>query len=1061
MRPVKLTMKAFGSYAGENTVDFASLSGGLYLIVGKTGAGKTTIFDAISFALFGRPSGSERTAEMLHSDFVPLSEDTVVCLDFTHQGRAYQVERRLHFPKKRGGKGYGDASVSAVMTGPEQEAVEGATRVTERCEELLGLNSEQFRRIVMLAQGEFREFLRAGSDKKNEILGRLFDNTEYVRFQNLLAAVYKSLEQRRQGYSAEIDYAMHNLFKMPDGIGEQEAEGFIPGHPQLADNIQALVDREEYRLGEMEAENDDRTRQLEQLTRIAGAAETDNALLEELAAKSAYLKELEGQADAFAARQDSYIAAEKVLHRIAPRANDYRRAEAARKQTQRDMEDQESRLTQYEEALVKAQADVVADEPKQQQADGLAADAARLEQALPGYGEAETREAALNSTSRLLDDIRESMHRQEAQKEALDRELSALQEELDRLEGCEAEEVRLKGERDTARQRLDAVIAPGDGVAAQVAAIASEAAVLDADTEALRDLTRAAGEASDSYNDLYQAFIAGQAGLIAMDMETELAQTGKTVCPVCNTPFHRGDGHRFALPARQVPRKDEVDTAKRKAETAEDRRHKKQADMERRRDLLAQRKQIAAAQMQKLEPECAGWETLTAPGWLDAVCGRLRRELAAKDKAFGEAQARCSRKQTLRNAEQDKSAEQERLETALSEGKTQCEDLARQLHGLSSALEEIKKKLPFPTEREARSKLEDIRRERDALQAEITAHETARKKAKEERDLAQGRLQTLREALPELQRAEDDAKALLDRALAENGFAGLAACREAIACIGDMDREQWLRQEQKALDDYGRELDNTRRRIDELAAQTAGKTHIDLDGLQARLREAKDAQTVAADALMNQSLLLDGHRTVLKKVSAAQSALAGSDRAFRRISRLAELAVGTNSEGGKLSFDRYVMGAIFREVLEMANRRLNIMTGGRFELIHSVDAGRKNAAAGLEIEVLDVTVGKQRASGSISGGEGFMVSLALALGLSDVVQNHAGGQKLDTLFIDEGFGTLDDGKLDNVISVLQQLTEGNRLVGIISHVDKLEESIPQKLRVTSGEHGSSLTLELS
>ena len=174
-----------------------------------------------------------------------------------------------------------------------------------------------------------------------------------------------------------------------------------------------------------------------------------------------------------------------------------------------------------------------------------------------------------------------------------------------------------------------------------------------------------------------------------------------------------------------------------------------------------------------------------------------------------------------------------------------------------------------------------------------------------------------------------------------------------------------------------------------------------------------------------------------------------------------ELRFFPTVEGGKLSFDRYVMGAIFKEVVMMANMRLDTMTGGRFQLIHMTETKNKNTVAGLDIEVLDIITGKQRPSGSISGGEGFMVSLALALGLSDVVQNHAGGKKLDTLFIDEGFGTLDDGKLDNVISVLQQLTEGSRLVGIISHVDKLEESIPQKLRVTTGEHGSTLKLELS
>ena len=159
-----------------------------------------------------------------------------------------------------------------------------------------------------------------------------------------------------------------------------------------------------------------------------------------------------------------------------------------------------------------------------------------------------------------------------------------------------------------------------------------------------------------------------------------------------------------------------------------------------------------------------------------------------------------------------------------------------------------------------------------------------------------------------------------------------------------------------------------------------------------------------------------------------------------------------------LSFDRYVMGYVFREILEMANQRLDIISGGRYELIHEVNARRDNAIAGLEISVLDMATGKSRPSSSLSGGESFFVSLALALGLSDVVQNHAGGTQLDALFIDEGFGSLDNGTLDMALEALNQLTAGKCLVGIISHVGKLEENIPQKIRVKNSEQGSSLEI---
>ena len=170
--------------------------------------------------------------------------------------------------------------------------------------------------------------------------------------------------------------------------------------------------------------------------------------------------------------------------------------------------------------------------------------------------------------------------------------------------------------------------------------------------------------------------------------------------------------------------------------------------------------------------------------------------------------------------------------------------------------------------------------------------------------------------------------------------------------------------------------------------------------------------------------------------------------------------MGSIGEGGKLSFDRYVMGAVFREILEMANRRIDIMSGGRYELIHKQETDRKNAKAGLEIEVRDTATDRNRPSSLLSGGEGFYASLSLALGLSDVVQMHAGGRKLDALFIDEGFGTLSPDVLDKALEVLGQLSAGDRLIGIISHVDKLDESIPQKLRVYCDETGSHVNPEL-
>ncbi len=1056
MKPIRLTMKAFGSYAEETVVDFESFTGGLYLIVGKTGAGKTTIFDAISFALFGVPSGSERNVDMLHSDFVEKSEDTVVTLSFLHQGREYCVERSIHFAKKRGGLGYGEGKVSATMTW-EQEAIEGASNVTTRCADLLGLTADQFRRIVMLAQGEFREFLKAGSDKKNEILGKLFDNSEYVRFQTLLSSASGKLSDQRKAYEAEIETVLRTL-RLPE---DEVSADYLAGNPYLLENLRALTTSDEQRLAQLQQESGERGQLVEALTRREGAAETDNALLEELEKKRALFGELEGRKEQIEVQAGEYAAAEQALHLVKPCADDLDRAEAAWQQTSYDIETKTTLLTEQQAALTKAQAAVEADGEKRAQLEALTAEATNLTATLPRYDEMDKLTGHLASAKKELSEAQSRAEELEEQRKTLADELAAVRVEIKALEGSDAETVRLERERDAAEERVLAVTEPKNGIAARTEAIQLEETEISTEIENLHKLTLKASAAEELYHTLYQSFLNGQAGLIAGEMERELAEIGRTVCPVCKSVFCRGDSHQFALPAERIPSKSEVDQAETAAKKTEQNRQKKKSSVETRQELLAQKKQSAVEAARKIDPGCDSWDVLSAQGYLPGLRDRLNSAFAEANESYLAAKKRSDRRKALLEQEPGKQSALEESGKNCEVVHGQIETLNLRIHGEERAINQLREELTYLNKSEAQERLNVLTEQKDALQMEIAAHEQVRSAAKEAVDGTEGGLRILQDKLPMQERAVADARTKLTKRLEEAGFCDLVAVAVALEPIGQNDGERWLTTRKQALDDYAYQLESTRSRIAELEKQTSGKKRIDLEALKAELLDAKNAQTAAANAVTEQRTICEGHKAVLRQVSAAKDSLAGTDRASKRISRLAMLAVGTNSEGGKLSFDRYVMGARFREVLDMANRRLDIMTGGRFELIHSVDAGRKNAVAGLEIEVLDRETGKQRSSSSVSGGEGFMVSLALALGLSDVVQYHAGGQKLDTLFIDEGFGTLDDGKLDNVITVLQQLTEGNRLVGVISHVDKLEESIPQKLRVSSGPHGSSLVLELS
>ena len=1058
MRPTLLKMKAFGCYARETTVNFEEFTSGLYLIVGKTGAGKTTIFDAISFALFGRPSGSERQTSMLHSDFVPKSEDTVVTLDFTHQGRSYHVERGLHFKKTRATGQYDNMDVFAEMTGEGQSPISGAKNVTARCEEMLGLNAEQFRRIVMLAQGEFREFLRSGSDKKNEILGRLFDNTEYVRYQTLLDSVRKKLDDQRRQKNAAIASVMENHFKLPEEERERQSD-YLPGHPRLAENLGALVEREEERLRRLGEELKKQRQEKDGLVRREGAVETDNALLHELEEKRAHLAELEAQKTLFQTREREYQAAAKALRRVEPRKREWVRASDSLNRALAELDQQRKRLKEQERVCQEAERLVRGDSDKKIRSETLSDERKKMQGFLSRYDELTGKRETRDKAQRQESEIRRKMEEKEGEFSRLTDSIAALRQELKTLERCEAEVARLEGEKREAERRSEAVSAPEKGLAAQTEGILREEKGLEDEKEKLIELTNKALEAEREYHSLYQAFLGGQAGLIAAEMEKELSESGETVCPVCSTRFRRGEAHCFALPAEHVPDQKAVDEAEKRFHSADQARRDKENKINTNRDLLGQRKEAVLDQMRKLEPACADWAVLTGPGWLEVLCRRLAAEQAEKEAAYGAARENCRRRERLLEEEQKEDENLSELNGQLKESEKALGELKSTLSGLESAIDMLERDLPFPEKQQAEEKITALENEKKALDDEIAEHEKALNEAAGERDRLSGGLKTRQDAMPELRKDAADAEARFRQAMDEEGFAHEAAEEAALAPVRG-DGEQWLQTEQKALGEYGSDRETTMTRIGELETLTDGKNLVDLTELQKRLEEAGEREQEAESRFTALDKLLEGHRDVLAQVSKAADYLKRTDRAYKRIDRLASMAVGASGEGGKLSFDRYVMAAVFREVLALANYRLSIMTGGRFELIHNWDAARRNSVGGLEIDVMDLFSGGQRPSGSISGGEGFMVSLALALGLSDVVQNHAGGQKLDTLFIDEGFGTLDDGKLENVITVLKQLTEGNRLVGVISHVDKVEESIPHKLRVTSTDKGSTLVTEL-
>lgn len=1046
MKPLELKLKAFGSYV-EETVRFEDMKHGLYLVTGDTGSGKTTLFDAIMFALYGKASGTDRdSAEMLHSDYVELSDDTVVTLRFLQGGRECTVTRSIHFTKKRGGS-YGDPKVDAELIEPDRPALKGAKKVTGRVEALLGLNAEQFRKIIMLAQGEFKEFLKADSDRKGEILGKLFDSSPYQWFQKLLCGARDALKARRDGHRAELETQLRSVFRLPEGA---DPLLYAPEHPALPDNLRALIDGESTRLKALTEALEKAGTVVGNLYHLKGSAKVSNDLLDELKASQDHLAGLEAQREAYARRREVAERAERSLRGAMPAIGDFERAEADLKKTEDDIAKLNADIAAQRRALGEAQARVDADAPDRERLSGLNVRLENLKSQLPDYDKLE--KDLQDHASALADASKAEAAEKQAREEQTQAEqaLDALRKSLEAQEGIDARTVEAESRADQAGKRLEALKC----LRQAVTDLLKQEKALEGEKRILAEQTQKAMKAHDLYDALYRRFIEGQAGLLAEALREQVNREGHAVCSVCGAAIQRADLARLAPLDAETPAKSAVDRARADHDKQEKARGEQDKVVNGLEEALKAGRQNAVDRAQPLIEGCDSWDRLCAPGTLDAAIAEARIEKEAADEAHADCKEQRDRRDADKARQPGLEAELRECGRKLEENRNLAEQHRRSASALEAKIDESRKHLEYADRAEAEIAQNKLTAERDALDAQLKDHQTALEQAQGRVDTSEGSMRVLQKTKGEQATRRDEARDAQSQALEQAGFPDPAAARAALEPIGSGDPEAWLKAEQRAQADYNNDIQNTGKRVRELTGQTQGLQRVDLEALQAQIDGAEAAQREAAAQQNACDSLLKNHREVREKAEAALRSLAASEAAWQRIDRLAAMAMGVSGADGKVSFERYALQTAFNEILDMANQRLTQMSGGRYELVLKPGANRANARAGLDLEVLDYVTGQRRPSGSLSGGESFFTSLSLALGLSDAVQSHAGGRQMDALFIDEGFGTLSEGYLDKALEVLNQLTEGSRLVGVISHVSKLDESIPQKLRVTVGERGS-------
>ena len=1085
MRPHNLTISAFGPYAGEVSVDFERLGGkGLYLICGDTGAGKTTIFDAISFALYGTPSGSDRTARSLRSDFAAAGTETFVELEFEHRGERYVIRRNPEYerPKKRG-TGMATQMADATLWHGDEAPVTGTRAVDKRIDELLGIDRNQFSQIVMIAQGDFRRLLKADTKERSAIMRKLFGTAAYLDFQNALSERGRKLEERSKATRERL-LALVPTIRVTGEGREGRLRALADSEAPSADDALALLaeqgEQDDARLGHLDDELAGRATQIERLSALADRASQlarQRGLLEAAREGLARARAAVGPAQRRAEEQEGRADERKeladraaVMDQELSRFSELDAAEKAEREAGAALSDARQGAASARAALERAEAALT---EARAQASGLSEAPAALARAEAGHAEAAR---ALGEAKDALEAVRELERRQEALP-ALRSSTADAQARLDGLEGASrelaAEFERLRVERDglkdapASRQRASAAL---DDVSRQI----------DETREAYRDVTdrerlandagtkleaaeRSYGERSgqleaarSAHAAKQRAFLDGQAGVLAQGLAPGAP------CPVCGSLEHPHP----ASAEGDVPTQEQVDAAAAVLERAT-------AAATKASEAVA----TARAKAESCEAELAqarerhgGSEDLLARGReLAQALERAKAKLAAEDervRRLGDAEG------LIESASQRSSALASDIEAArkardaarekLSVSEAQCREYAASLSETDAGAARAKVEGAQRGLADAERALEAARRDARGLEdakALVSRLEGERPSLVARRDEA-----TSAEAAAHSSQAEAEATVRTIRDGLTHASAGALRAEQARVArqIEAIDEEK--RAADGALASAQDEVTRLTERVSAAESQVKRLGEggdVDEREVAASLSDARDARaaiegertTVAARAESNARLAAQ-----LEELGASSRDVAAR---YAEVDALARTASGRLTGKQRLSFETYLQARWFDRVLAAANRRLVTMTENRYELVRhrGVRSGGGAAQTGLDLDVLDSFTGKPRDASSLSGGESFKASLALALGLSDVVQAHAGGIELDTMFVDEGFGSLDQESLALTVRVLTGAENSNKLVGIISHVDELRSSIDRKIVVERGRSGSTLRIE--
>lgn len=924
MKPLKLTMSAFGSYAGKNVIDFTGQQQGIFLITGDTGAGKTTIFDAITYALYNQTSGGERNGNMMRSQYAQLETETYVELEFLYRGQTYRVRRNPDYKitktLKNGRIREQKVPRSVELTLPDGTVFPEKKNATDaKIIEILGLTADQFSQIVMIAQGDFLKLLYTKSDERKMIFSKLFRTDIYWKIQENLRRKSMEMDERIQ----ENDRAF-----------EQEKSRIIPLSESEEIPLDELVERLRERLKDALKEQNLRRANVEELNKKITKYEEINKLFVSLEKIRQTGRELEARQAESKERRKQIENARKADKVLVAEQQDLRQQQAVEQSAQAiakmgetladDQEMFETLKTQLQEAEAKQKREA-ADTQKKMLA---------LEQSFPSYEALQNARSEEQQAKKVWEDLRktseESFHKKAAG-------IAALKEQQKRQE--QAVEKTKKNWEQT---------------------------------------SLSASESAKHYEHMYEAFLKEQAGILAENLSAGCP------CPVCGSTVHPDPAKLSDHAVTEL----EVEQAKKTRAVAEEKR----------------------------------------------------------DMAYAAFEAEKTEKQKLAQA-----VEKEEADFVLAQtiAKQQRKEAEQNYVSLQKIAEQIREKLVYPSLAEAKKQYAAMQKALEVAEQEIA------KKRQKVSELAEA-MNTLKGQKLAEEENQKTAKKLAVKTekeyvklLEKSGFVSEETYHLAI--LPERSRSKLEREEKEYESQCLRQQSEQKL----LEKQVSGKTYTDTTELNEQLKAEKQALKEAEKTYMELHTAYENDRSVLQNCAVyleKGKKLESEDQVIKSLSKTAN---GRLSGSAKIDFETYIQRQYFKQIIHEANKRLLTMSNHQFilKLKEEANTGRKTNE-GLDLSVYSLVTDSERDVKTLSGGESFLAALAMALGLSDIVERSAGAIHPDMMFIDEGFGSLDAQSRQQAIEVLAELAGDSRMVGIISHVTELKEQIDRKLVVSRTDKGS-------